>query len=190
MKPSLLIVGLGNPGRNYEKTRHNLGFLAMDRLSEKFGQKDWEDKQKFTSQICEARVSAIPVLLMKPQTFMNLSGPAIKKAVDFYKLNPKEQVLVICDDIDLPLGSVRLRMKGSAGTHNGLKSIVEQFGEDFPRLKIGIGPKPEKVDLAAWVVSALSTEEAKALEPIYDSLPETVTTFIMEHHNGDEEAGS
>ena len=186
MKPSLLIVGLGNPGKNYAKTRHNLGFMAMDILGERFGQKDWEDKQKFTAQVCEARVSAIPVLLMKPQTFMNLSGPAIRKAVDFYKLNPKEQVLVVSDDIDLPLGTARLRMRGSAGTHNGLKSVVEQFGEEFPRLKLGIGPKPERVDLAAWVVSAIEDEEMTALRPIFEVLPETVTKFIMEHHNGED----
>lgn len=186
MKPSLLIAGLGNPGRNYERTRHNVGFHVVDRLSEKFGQKEWEDKQKFTSKTCEARIVAVPVLLMKPQTFMNLSGPAIRKAVDFYKLDPREQVLVVCDDIDLPLGTVRLRMRGSAGTHNGLKSVVEQFGEDFPRLKIGIGPKPEKVDLAAWVTSALSEEETKALEAVYETLPEIVTRYIMEHTNGEE----
>lgn len=186
MKPSLLIAGLGNPGRNYERTRHNLGFQAVDRLSETFGQKEWEDKQKFTAKVCEARITAVPVLLLKPQTFMNLSGPALRKAVDFYKLDPREQLLVCCDDIDLPLGTVRLRMRGSAGTHNGLKSVVEQFGEEFPRLKIGIGPKPENIDLAAWVVSALNDEETKALAAIYDGLPEIVTRYIMEHRREDE----
>src|SRR3989344_7892163 len=127
MKPSLVIIGLGNPGASYERTRHNLGFAALDVLSEAYGEGEWKDTQKFGSVTQEARILTIPVLLAKPQTFMNRSAEAVKKIVDFYKLDPKEQVLIISDDIDLPLGELPLRKKGGPGTHNGLKSIIEVF---------------------------------------------------------------
>lgn len=179
MKPSLVVIGLGNPGREYENTRHNAGFMAVDVLSNAFGQGEWKDQQKFDGFVQEARIVAAPVLLVKPRTFMNLSGDSARKIVNFFKLNAAQQVLVLCDEIDLPLGTLRLRQKGSAGTHNGLKSIVEQFGEDFPRLRIGVGPKPEKVDLAAWVLSAFSDEERKVLEGSIATLPDILSTFVM-----------
>jgi PTH1 family peptidyl-tRNA hydrolase len=111
---------------------------------------------------------------------MNLSGESAKKLVDFYKVNAAEQILILCDDIDLPLGTLRLRKKGSAGTHNGLKSLVDVFGEAFPRLRIGIGPKPIKVDLAAWVLSALSAEEKETLQKTYEEIPALVREFVLE----------
>lgn len=180
MKPSLLIVGLGNPGNQYENTRHNAGFQAIDVLSHLYATGKWKESGKFDACVQEARITAVPVLLAKPLTFMNLSGQSIRKMTDFYKLDAKEQLLVITDDIDLPLGTVRLRMKGSAGTHNGLKSIVEQFGEDVPRLRIGIGPKPDGADLATWVLSNQTAEESKALSTAYRAIPEMMKMFILE----------
>jgi len=180
MKPSLVVVGIGNPGNSYASTRHNVGFLAVDALSSAFGEGEWKDKQKFLSVAQEARIVTVPVLLVKPLTYMNRSGEAVRKIVDFYKLDSKEQVIVCCDDIDIPLGTVRLRRSGGPGTHNGLKSLVEQFGEDFPRLRIGIGPKPEKADLAAWVLSKLTEEESEALQNVFDTLPEMIRAFVLD----------
>ena len=121
MKPSLVVIGLGNPGKQYENTRHNAGFLGIDVLSRAFGQGEWKDQQKFDGWTQEARIVTAPVLLVKPNTFMNLSGDSARKLVNFFKLNAAQQVLILCDEIDLPLGILRLRNKGSAGTHNGLK---------------------------------------------------------------------
>lgn len=180
MKPSLVVIGLGNPGKSYERTRHNAGFHAVDTLAEAFGTGPWKDLPKFTAEGMEARIGIAPVLLLKPQTFMNLSGETVRKVVDFYKLNPAEGVLILCDDIDLPLGTPRLRRAGSAGTHNGLKSVIEHIGEGFPRLRLGIGPKPDQVDLATWVVSAFSAEERNTMEGLYALVPDIVREFILE----------
>ncbi len=180
MKPSLLVIGLGNPGRAYEGTRHNAGFDAVDILGEAFGTGEWVEKAKFQSLAREARVGVAPVLLMKPLTYMNLSGTAIRKAVDYFRLDPAVQILVCCDDIDIPLGTLRLRDAGGPGTHNGLKSIVEQFGEAFPRLRIGIGPRPAEGDLAAWVLSRMPPEERARLEETLAALPDTVRSFVLD----------
>ncbi len=180
MKPHLLIIGLGNPGPSYERTRHNVGFQAVDRLSREFGEGEWREQPKFLSSVQEGRVVTVPILLVKPQTYMNRSGEAIQKLVDFYKLDAAQQVLVLCDDIDLPLGETRLRMKGGPGTHNGLKSIVAHLGEGFPRLRIGLGTHPAGTDLAAWVLSIPSPEEQKEFTKAFDTLPELVRGFVME----------
>jgi len=180
MKPSLVIIGLGNPGKAYEQTRHNAGWLALESLSAAYGEGEWKDKQKFLSVAQEGRILTIPILLVKPQTFMNRSGEAVRKIVDFYKLNAAEQIIVMSDDIDIPLGTVRLRMNGGPGTHNGLKSIVETLGEGFPRLRIGIGPKPETGDLATWVLDRFSQEERAALDAVSNTLPEQIKNFVME----------
>lgn len=176
MKPHFLLIGLGNPGKEYESTRHNIGYAALDEAAEQLGAGDWADKPKFMSKVSEAEIDGTPILLVKPMTFMNRSGEAIRKLTDFYKLNPKNQMLVCCDDVDLPLGAHRLRMTGGPGTHNGLKSIVDCLGEDFPRLRIGLGPQPDGMDLATWILSTMNAEEKRALEP---SL-EYVTTAIGE----------
>lgn len=181
MKPSLVLIGLGNPGKQYDKTRHNAGFQAMDVLSDVFGQGEWKESEKYNALIQEARVVAAPVLLVKPLTFMNLSGESARKLVDFYRLDPKTQIIVMCDDIDLPLGTMRFRKKGSAGTHNGIKSVVEQFGEEFPRLRIGIGPKPAAGDLATWVLSAMTAEENSALKKVYEEIAGKVKEYVMEN---------
>lgn len=180
MKPSLVIIGLGNPGKAYEQTRHNAGWIALDALSTAFGEGEWKDKQKFLSVAQEGRILTIPILLVKPQTFMNRSGEAVKKIVDFYKLNAAEQIIIMSDEIDIPLGTVRLRMNGGPGTHNGLKSIVEQLGENFPRLRIGIGPKPDTGDLATWVLDRFSKGERGVLDDISATLPEQIKTFVLE----------
>lgn len=180
MKPSLVIVGLGNPGASYERTRHNAGWQALDVLSDAYGEGEWKPSDKFDAVIQEARILTVPVLLAKPQTYMNLSGQSVRKIVDFYKLDPAEQVLVVYDDIDIPLGEHRLRKAGSAGTHNGMRSVVESFGESVPRLRIGIGPKPAQGDLASWVLSAVSAEDRALLDKTYAAFPELVKEFVLE----------
>lgn len=165
MKPQFLLIGLGNPGKEHASTRHNIGWLALDATAKELKALNWSDKPRFLSTIAEANIADVPCLLVKPLTFMNRSGEAIRKLVDFYKLDPSKEILVVCDDIDLPLGTHRLRMNGGPGTHNGLKSIVDSLGENFPRLRIGIGPKPDGVDLASWILSGLTKQEREGLEP-------------------------
>ena len=179
MKPSLIIIGLGNPGASYVQTRHNAGFQALDVLSEVFGTGGWKEQGKFEAVTQEARVVAVPVLLVKPQTFMNLSGQAARKIVDFYKLDPKHQVLVISDDIDLELGTIRVRQKGGPGTHNGMKSLVEQFGEEFARIRIGLGSRQTDEDLATWVLNVPPEEERLKLKKAYGTLAEMVKEFVL-----------
>jgi PTH1 family peptidyl-tRNA hydrolase len=180
MKPHLLLVGLGNPGSAYEESRHNAGFLALERLSREFGVGEWKDAQKFSSIVQEARIVATPALLVKPQTYMNLSGDAIVKLLRFYKLDAQKQLIVLCDDVDLPAGTVRLRNSGGPGTHNGLKSIVTILGEKFPRLRIGIGPQPAHQDLAAWVLSAWTREERKTIDGACEALVPMIRSFVMD----------
>lgn len=153
-----LIVGLGNPGRQYEITRHNAGFLFMDMLSEKLSVKI--NKIKFKAVVGEAQIGGVRCLLMKPQTFMNLSGEAVKEACSFYKI-PPEKVIVAFDDISLPCGGLRIRRKGSAGGHNGIKSIIQHMGSDnFPRIKLGVGAKPHPdYDLADYVLSNFAKDD-------------------------------
>jgi PTH1 family peptidyl-tRNA hydrolase len=179
MKPSLIVVGLGNPGKAYEKTRHNAGFLALDVLSKEIGQGEWTDKQKFSSLVQEARILTVPVLLVKPLTFMNRSGEAVQKIVDFYKILPAHQLIVLSDDIDLPVGDTRLRMSGGPGTHNGLKSVCLALGEQYPRIRIGLGTKPSNFDLANWVLSVPSDDEGKKLQEAYERIPEMIREYVL-----------
>lgn len=181
MKPHLVIIGLGNPGKEHARTRHNAGFQAVDLLSEAFGEGKWTESQKYLCRLQEARIVTVPVLLVQPTTYMNRSGECIRKLVEFYKLNPREQILVLCDDIDLPLGELRLRLKGGPGTHNGLRSIAVVLGEEFPRLRIGIGgSQPKGEELAAWVLSAPPKEEQKVLQDSIKAIPEKVKEFVMD----------
>lgn len=182
MKPSLVIIGLGNPGKQYVKTRHNVGFQALDLLAEAFEGGEWTERQKYLGTVSEAHVVTAPVILVKPTTYMNSSGDCVRKLVDFFKLDAKQQILIISDDIDLPLGEVRLRMKGGPGTHNGLKSIVDTLGEEFPRIRIGIGGQPEGHDLANWVLSATTAEEEEILHKTYLTLPEMIRNYVMQPH--------
>lgn len=178
MKPSFLVVGLGNPGKQYDSTRHNAGWLALDEAAATWKAGPFENKQKFLCTAAEATYKGMTLLLVKPTTFMNRSGECIRKLIDFYTLDPKKQLLVTCDDVDLPLGKFRLRMNGGPGTHNGLKSIVECIGQDFPRHRIGLGPQPEQRDLAAWVLSAMGDEEVKAMKRALAALPKSVDDVL------------
>lgn len=179
MVPSLIVVGLGNPGKSYERTRHNVGFMALDALHERYGIAPWALKQKFSAEVAEARMDAIPILLVKPITYMNRSGESVRKIVQYAKVSPAEHLLVLCDDIDLPLGTVRLRKTGGPGTHNGLKSLVEQFGEDFPRLRIGLGAQPPGADLKSWILSKMTAEEERTLREAMDRIPALLTEFVF-----------
>ena len=156
------IVGLGNPGLQYENTRHNVGFMTIDYLANKY---DIDvRKSKFKSLYGQGEISGHKVMLIKPQTYMNNSGEAVRELRDFYKFDI-DKLIVIYDDIDIDFGTIRIRKKGSAGSHNGMKSIIYQIQDDqFPRIKVSIGKKPEKWDLANFVLSGFSKEEAKILE--------------------------
>lgn len=160
--PQWLVVGLGNPGAKYEGTRHNAGFRALDSYCVKTGCKI--DRMKFKALVGEAALGGARVLLMKPQTFMNLSGEAVGAAAAFYQL-PPERIIVLSDDISLPVGTLRVRAKGSAGGQNGLKNIIHHLKtEEFPRVKIGVGQKPHPdYDLSDWVLSRFAEEEQKAI---------------------------
>ena len=157
-KIGYIIVGLGNPGDKYKDTRHNAGFIAIDYIAEKCGVKI--DRAKFHALVGECRIGSERVLLVKPQTYMNNSGVAVAEAASFYKI-PPERVLVLHDEISFDAGIFRIRRKGSAGGHNGLKSIIASLGsEDFPRIKIGVGKKPNpEYDLADWVLGKMSVGE-------------------------------
>ena len=174
-----LVVGLGNPGSQYEATRHNVGFRAVNALAKEAGVKI--DRAKFQALTAQATVGGVRVLLMKPQTYMNLSGVAVKQAADFYKV-PPERVLVLFDDIDLDVGRLRIRRNGSAGGHNGIKSIISSLGsQEFPRIKIGVGAKPHPdYDLADWVLSRFTLAEQKLLDPAIEHAAEAVPVIFTQ----------
>lgn len=156
-----IIVGLGNPGKKYENTRHNMGFLTIDVIAEKLGIK--VDRIKFKSLVGETNFSGEKVVLVKPQTYMNLSGQAVREIMNFYKV-PIENLIVIYDDIDIAVGKLRIRKKGSAGTHNGMRDIVYQLQDDgFPRIRVGIGAE-RKGDLVNFVIGGFTKEERPLLE--------------------------
>ena len=164
-----LVIGLGNPGLQYEKTRHNAGFMAIDALSERYGIR--VNNAKFKALVGDGMIGGVRVLLMKPQTYMNLSGEALAEAARFYKLGAKN-VIVLSDDTTLDPGRLRVRRKGSAGGHNGLKSIQEHLGTDeYARIRIGVGAKPSpEYDMADWVLSSLGEENLQKLRGTFDSL--------------------
>ena len=172
-----LIVGLGNPGAEYADTRHNAGFLCVDRIAEAAGARI--DRAKFHALVGEGRIGGARVLLMKPQTYMNNSGVAVAEAATFYKI-PAENIIVIHDEISFAAGLFRIRRKGSAGGHNGIKSIIAHIGSDgFPRLKIGVGQKPTpEYDLAAWVLGKLSREDKENLAKRYPDVVSSVELMV------------
>ena len=174
-----LVVGLGNPGLNYARTRHNVGFRAVDALAEKLGVKI--DRARFRGLTAQASAGGEKLLLLKPQTFMNLSGEAVGEAARFYKL-PPERVLVISDDVSLPVGKLRIRKGGSAGGHNGLKSIIQHLGTDqFPRIKVGVGQKPHPdYDMADWVLSKFAGEDLKTITEAIRKAADAVECLIQE----------
>ena len=173
----MMIVGLGNPGLEYEKTRHNIGFMAMDALCEKY---ECEcKKMKFSAYMGDAVIGSKRVLLLKPQTYMNNSGTAVGEAARFYKIAP-ENILVMYDDISLEPGIIRIRRKGSAGGHNGMKDIIEVLGSDnFPRIKIGVGAKPHpEYDLKDWVLGRFKTEDKDKVQTSLDNTVKAVNELL------------
>ena len=176
---SWLVVGLGNPGVQYDNTRHNAGFLVVDELARRGGFSI--QRVRFKALTAAAVVGGQGVLVMKPTTYMNLSGEAVGEAARFYKLAP-DHVLVISDDVDLPLGKLRLRVSGSAGGHNGLKSIIQHLSTDqFPRLKVGVGGKPHPdYDLADWVLGKPQGEDKKVMDKAVQRAADAVECFLKD----------
>ena len=163
-----MIVGLGNPGKEYEKTRHNVGFRSVEIMAGQL--KTRIDKVKFKALTRMVNHQGKKILLVEPQTYMNASGAAVSALATYYKVKP-DHILVIFDDISLPVGRIRIRRDGSAGGHNGIKSIIQSLGTDqFPRVKVGVGAKPHPdYDLADWVLSKFSAQEEKALQPALEN---------------------
>jgi len=181
-----MIVGLGNPGKEYEKTRHNVGFRVTDLVAS-----DWKikiDRLKFRALTRMVTFNGMKVLLVQPQTYMNASGAAVSALATYYKV-PAERILVVFDDISLPVGRIRIRKDGSAGGHNGIKSIIQSLGTDkFPRVKVGVGAKPHPdYDLADWVLSKFSAQEEKDLAP---ALENAAKAALLVLEQGTEKAAS
>ena len=174
-----VIVGLGNPGSRYERTRHNAGFRMVDRLAAGYR---IEFSQKKHRALCGAgMIEGQKVLLLKPQTYMNLSGESVRKAVEYYKVDPERELLVIYDDISLDPGKLRIRKKGSAGGHNGMKNIILHLGTQvFPRIRIGVGQKPEGYDLADYVLGHFSGEEEVLMREAYDRAAKAAVSVLTE----------
>ena len=158
-----IIVGLGNPTKEYDNTRHNIGFAAIDMLADKYGINVTEVKHK--ALLGKGVINGSKVILVKPMTYMNLSGEAVRAVIDYYKVDEEEELLVIYDDISLDVGQLRVRKKGSAGGHNGIKNIIAHLGHDtFKRIKIGVGEKPKGYDLADYVLGHFSKEDLTVLK--------------------------
>lgn len=181
--PEFIIVGLGNPGKKYELTRHNAGFLFADLLADKNGEKI--SKIQFKSVTANITLGGHRCLLMKPQTFMNNSGEAVKQAAAFYKI-PPENIIVVFDDISLPCGKMRIRRKGSDGGHNGIKSIIYLLNSDkFPRIKLGVGEKPHpEYDLADWVLSSFKKPELDSLREAAENACKAAEMMVQGNTDG------
>ena len=191
-KPAVgwMLVGLGNPGSKYERSRHNVGFRAIDLLCRKYGCRADRLRLKALTGFCE--LGGQKVLLVKPMTYMNLSGQAVRPLADYYKI-PPEHILVIFDDVSLPVGKLRVRPDGSAGGHNGVKSLIAELGtQSFPRIRIGVGEKPHPdYALADWVLSSFTAQEEKTLAPVLERAVEAAQTVVeadvtraMNRYNG------
>ncbi len=172
-----LVVGLGNPTLKYEKTRHNVGFMALDFIAKKYDFKI--DRVKFNSLTADVTIEGKRCFFIKPNTYMNNSGIAVAQCAKFYKI-PIENIIIIFDDISLPVGKLRTRKNGSAGGHNGIKSIIEHLSsEGFPRIKIGVGQKPHKdYDLANWVLSSFDEMDNKIIQNCFDDMLELLKQLI------------
>lgn len=188
-----LIAGLGNPTKEYDKTRHNVGFSVIDVLADRYRIDISEKKHK---ALCgRGVIEGQKVILLKPQTFMNLSGESIRAAADYYKIAP-EEMIVIYDDISLDPGQLRIRLKGSAGGHNGIKNIIANLGtQDFPRIKVGVGAKPPRMDLADYVLSRFGAGEQKLMEEAFGEAAEAAVMMMtdgaeraMNHFNAKKKA--
>ncbi|MDK2885468.1 MAG: peptidyl-tRNA hydrolase, family [Thermosipho sp. (in: thermotogales)] len=164
-----LVIGLGNPGPRYAFTRHNVGFMFLDRLAS-----NW--KKKYNFEEAKMKIENVDVLLVKPLTYMNLSG----EIFNFIKIENFDDIIVVYDDVSIPLGKIRIRKNGSDGGHNGLKSIISFIGNQFPRIRIGIGPKPEGIGLADFVLSEFSNEELEILDKVLNLTKEALECILTE----------
>lgn len=183
-----LIAGLGNPGREHRDNRHNIGFMVIDQLAGKYGIRLGRVQQKAITG--EGRIKERSVILVKPQTYMNLSGNSVGPLVNYFKV-PLGNVLVIYDEIDLPFGTLRLRSQGGSGGHNGMKSVIQHLGNDFPRMRLGVGRPSGRMPAAAHVLQDFGKDEQPILSELIDSAIEAVETILMEgidlamtRHNG------
>ncbi len=173
-----LIAGLGNPKREYDNTRHNIGFAMIDAMAEKYNISVRNIKNR--AMTGQGIINGQKVLLAKPLTFMNLSGESIRPLADYYKISPDAELIVVSDDINLPIGQIRIRKKGSAGGHNGLKNIIAQLGsEEFQRIRIGVGGKPENYDLADYVLGHFTKEEKALMEKAVSMAVEAAEMMLM-----------
>lgn len=178
-----IIAGLGNPTLQYEGTRHNVGFDVIDTLAERYNIS--VDTRKSCALIGKGMIEGHKVILVKPQTYMNLSGESIRSLVDYYKVDEESELIVIYDDVSLGVGQLRIRKKGSAGGHNGIKSILSELGTDvFLRIKVGVGEKPRKYDLADYVLGHFSKEEKEQMKEGYQKAADAVSMLL----NGETEA--
>lgn len=174
-----IIAGLGNPGSKYAHTRHNAGFDAIDELADKYGISI--ENKKFQALCGSGSINGQKVLLLKPQTYMNASGEALRAACDFYKIDSEEELIVLYDDISLPPGQLRIRKKGSAGGHNGIKSIISHLGTQvFKRVKIGVGEKPEQYDLADYVLGHFAREDWPEMLDAFDRAARAAAMLVTE----------
>ena len=177
MSKMFIIAGLGNPTKEYEGTRHNVGFDVIDRLSEKYNIA--VDTKKHRAFIGKGMIAGQKVILAKPQTYMNLSGESIRSLLDYYKVDEEHELLVIYDDVSLGVGQLRIRAKGSAGGHNWIKNIIAHLGgQVFPRIKIGVGEKPPKYDLADYVLGHFSKAEKILMDEGYDNAVRAVEMIV------------
>ena len=172
-----IIAGLGNPGKEYSGTRHNAGFIVVDAISEKYGIAVTEKKHK--ALIGKGVMDGNKVILVKPQTFMNLSGESLRAVMDYYKADPESELIVIYDDIALPPGDIRVRKRGSAGGHNGMKNIIANLGtQDYIRVRMGVGEKPPRTDLKDWVLGHMGQEDREAFSGAVESALEAILTIM------------
>ena len=174
-----IIVGLGNPGKQYEHTRHNVGFDTIDVLAERY--RISVDAKKYKALYGKGIIEGNKVILAKPQTYMNLSGESVRELIDFYKIDEAEELIVIYDDISLEPGQLRLRAKGSAGGHNGIKNIIAHLGgQEFKRIKVGVGEKPKGYDLADYVLSRFSKEERQRVDASLERAADAAVKIITD----------
>lgn len=180
LNKTILVVGLGNPGKEYEGTRHNIGFECIEYLANKLDFGSWIEKKDMKCQIVSGTVNGSRVILVKPLTFMNLSGQAVQAVMHFYKI-PNNEVIVVHDELDVPFGQIRTRQAGGSAGHNGIKSLIQHIGEDFGRIRIGINNEiADKQDSAEFVLTRFNKEEASQM----DSLKREVTAILSEYMHG------
>lgn len=183
-----LIVGLGNPGRKYRHNRHNIGFMTLDRLADAHSISSSRVQNK--AIVGTGKIAERSVILAKPQTFMNNSGLSVGQLARFYKIEPSD-VLIVYDELDLPFGTIRLRKKGGAGGHNGMRSVIQHIGQEFPRLRLGIGRPPGRMPPSAWVLQDFHQNDQPLLDDLFTTALQTIETWLtdgvelaMTRHNG------